>query len=72
MEGLPVVLKPFDIAAVWTSAVKRTISRFSRGNIASQYGRIQTEAELQQERESAYEIAEKMRARYSEQSEKGR
>jgi hypothetical protein len=53
----------WDVAAAWNRAVKRTIARFVRGNIAAQNLRIKLPEEQRQQHERARKIAEKWRTR---------
>lgn len=53
----------FDANAEWRNATKRTIARYSRGNIAAQDGRILTRQEWQDMHDRAVKIAQVWRDR---------
>jgi hypothetical protein len=54
---------PFDVAREWTAAVKRTIARYARGNIAAQNGRVLTRGEQADRHKKARAISARMRTR---------
>jgi hypothetical protein len=70
MKGnLARLLGPFQHQAKprmdWNTIVKRTVSRFARGNIAAQNGRILLPEEQELEHREARKIALKWKARAS-------
>jgi hypothetical protein len=55
----------WNVMGAWNQAVKRTIARFVRGNIAAQNFRIKLPDEQRRQHERARKIAEKWRTRHS-------
>jgi len=56
-------LENWDVMSAWNRAVKRTIARFVRGNIAAQNFRVKLPEEQRQQHERAREITNKWRKR---------
>jgi hypothetical protein len=62
--GSSVTLAPrSSVVAAWIRAIKRTIARFTRGNIAAQKQRILLPEEQERKHAQARAIASKMRER---------
>ncbi len=62
-RSMTVLTGPFNVTNAWKQAVGKVVARFTRGNIAAQYGRVIFAKEQAARRERAVLIAKKMSKR---------